>query len=726
MKISNSPSQIQYTLFTETEDVKFSQFFETAFQFLRLVPKDILQLSNTERFYEFYQGYRGASGILFFTINPLVLVELEEEERYKALSSYFAIFSSSIINVFIVDTSITNHQFASDFINNTTLSYVFFIGDLSTDKLKLYNSCKILGSVQDFIKDLVEKGGEIGSQLGLKLEFEVSNSFDANIVNPLHRGYIAENNYLLINQIIGNHWHNPPEQIKPDGNDLFKGERVKIQVLQIQQLDKITRALKANAPITPIETVYSPLVVIAPYHFPRYKQWNKRIREKDRKAFIELYQSEQKLDYTIELTGEALNKIPKQIIQSSIVSMFQQLLVLDKVGYLHALLTYSPIFRLPVIGRSINVELSHFQQNFSTRQKAAAKIMKLGNIMRERLIDDQFKELLLKRNGQLVVLTDLPIEWLILSNLPLSMTHDVCRIPEFNLTSSMNESIKHQRLNFSIPANIVERTLVIHSASKKDIGMQQAFSEIEALKGELNFTSAFCNNLEEVKEAVHSFDPLLLIFDCHGGFDEKTLSSFLILDDPRKVRLTGDQIIEHGISAPIVFISACQTMPNYGYIKLLSDAFFQAGALTVTATYLPISINEGARVIRRILRNLHQHQDRIIHFNWLAFISHTLRGEFVHSVIEKLTFQEKRNDINSGLFSEVLLDLMVFDRRTTAWNRLSEYLKSIGSSITSDFWATHHEWLSYTTIGRADLIYFENWRKKHRDVNLDLENADID
>ncbi|MEK9157591.1 MAG: CHAT domain-containing protein, partial [Patescibacteria group bacterium] len=128
-------------------------------------------------------------------------------------------------------------------------------------------------------------------------------------------------------------------------------------------------------------------------------------------------------------------------------------------------------------------------------------------------------------------------------------------------------------------------------------------------------------------EKVNEFQPTVLIFDAHGEFDQETLSSYLRVNN--NDRITGAMIIEEKIFAPIVFLSACHTNPNYGYINKLADAFFQAGCISVTATYFPISVRSGFNVYLRVLNSLDYACRHPIHKNWLSFVSHIIRTSYI-------------------------------------------------------------------------------------------------
>jgi len=265
---------------------------------------------------------------------------------------------------------------------------------------------------------------------------------------------------------------------------------------------------------------------------------------------------------------------------------------------------------------------------------------------------------------------------------------------------------------------VLKNTLIIHCASEGDADMQAIFKKVGDLQNSLGFVSVVCRSVGEISEAVKRYQPELLIFDCHGNFDAKSLSSYLVIDGKNDIRLTGEDIISNGISAPLVFISACSTQPNYGYVKFLSDAFLQAGAFSVTATFLPIKMIDAAAFFLRLLTNLKQQEDKIIFSNWLAFISHTLRSVVIFEAVRKVRKRYRiTNEIDDNKIAQILLEMMVFQGRENAFKNLEIYLRSINPNIKLSFGNLDHEWLSYTTLGRADLVYFDQWYLKHQEIN---------
>ena len=315
-----------------------------------------------------------------------------------------------------------------------------------------------------------------------------------------------------------------------------------------------------------------------------------------------------------------------------------------------------------------------------------------------------------KRNGQVFCVSDLPVEWISLDGIPLCFTHDVCRLPETNYRSLFNEYLKNQRSRYKVPKDILKRTLVIFGVSQKaneDIEFKKWHPYVEKLSEKLVFVCKHCTSIDSVKQAIEETKPELVIFDCHGGYDEKTRTSYLIINNEK---LTGDQIIKNGISAPIVFLSACNTAPVYGYTGLIGEAFFQAGAFSVVSTFTPVSIGKGSLLYFRLLNNLDFASRKSIHTNWLEFTSHLLRSSFLQECFYKSPKNKKkfsREDKLTEKIGHIQSDLMDFRKRRKIFSKIKRTGRYRGGFFNFD--SLSGENFLYTHLGRGDLIYFESW-----------------
>lgn len=726
-----SRAQIQYTLITQGESHHMDSFFHTALTLLREVPKDVFQLRDPTEHYKRMNDVvirRGPNVFSltnsFFAGNTKIVVENFLE--------YSRVFNEDLVKVFIINNEIQNHHEVAKFLKQIPFSYFVIAGYMDEKIMQLYdqsnsfvNGHELIGLVE---RDLDKINNEFENSHGISLEgFEYKNYHDLNDKNPFHGMDVTYNNYYTLNQIWGNFWKKRPVYIPQEKRKIQRDKRMDFQIEQIRQLDSFRLFIHPEKPVTPIEPIFSPLIVIAPYHFPNYfKIKRDENPSAEEELLLRFSQIEQVKDYTYQVDENSFELIQKNpMIKMATAKTAQRLVILDGLAYLHAQLNHSPVFRFPVIGKSINKELSLLNEPFENKREVMDKILEIGKKLSQHSMSDSFRELLEKRNGQLVIISDLPMEWTRLGKYPLAMTHDICKLPEFNHNSVFNNYVHNQRASFVIGNDIIEHTLVIHSASKGDTSMRKMFRAIDSLKAEIPFKSVTCGTVAEISKAIKKFRPHFLIFDCHGGFDEESLSSFLVLDAEKKIHLTGDDIIKQEISAPLVFLSACSTMPNYGYVRFLSDAFMQAGAFSVTATYLPIKTYDATVLITRLIGNLYQHKSKVYHFNWLAFISHTLRGVFVYESIRSQQIQKKLPmDIDRKKIATFTADLMLFSQRESTFDTLLDFLKELNPEIELSFEDLDHEWLSYTTIGRADLIYFENWKEKHQKNSLSEQTYD--
>ncbi|MDB5088597.1 MAG: hypothetical protein JWR09_2591 [Mucilaginibacter sp.] len=719
-----SVSQIQYTFITPHTAYAANDFFKIAFELLREFPKDLLQLKDSANFFEFcYQvGIRKAINLYML---PDIMFSGPVEVDLHNFELYSGLFNKDLVKVFLIDESIKNHQQVGAFLKKIPFGYFVLVGNPGAEDAKFYDDSKAFTNGHELItlieNDLLSIDAEISKVYDTKIEkFDFVSNPNAENLNPNYPTLYAKNNYFMLNQILANFWLKRPGEIKTEDVELFNKNRAGIQIEQTRVIDKLHQVIKSKKPVTPIEPINPAMIIIAPFHFPRYgKILSKNLSSKKEKMLFRASQTEQSLDYTYGVENDIAGYLQRDQIGQVLAIVTTRLLSLDYLGYLHAQFNYSPVFRLPIVGKSLNMDLSHFQQSFPNKLRAIKKIGTIGDLMRKHMVHDELKDRLISRDGQLVFISDLPMEWLKLGAYPLCLTHDICRIPEFNFNSLINNYVHSQRLIFRIKPDILKRTLIIHCASDDEDDMHKIFEMFEALQGPLGYISIICKTVLEISDAVKKYQPDLLIFDCHGDFDEQNLSSYLVVDDKNDVLLTGEDIIKHNISAPLVFISACSTMPNYGYVKFLSDAFFQAGAFAVTATFLPIKMGEAAALVIRLLNNLKQQETKTIFSNWLAFVSHTLRSTLIFETIRKEKARKKLpEDIKDEKVAEFLLELMVFSKREQVFENLKSYLQSINPAINTLFENLDHEWLSYTTMGRADLIYFEKWLFKHQLENF--------
>src|SRR5690606_36341228 len=96
--------------------------------------------------------------------------------------------------------------------------------------------------------------------------------------------------------------------------------------------------------------------------------------------------------------------------------------------------------------------------------KLSDTISKIGNKISKSIISDEFKIYLKNRNSQIISITDLPIEWTEIDEVPLCFSHDITRLPETNFNNHLQSFVTNSLLDFTIEKNIITKTLVVLGA----------------------------------------------------------------------------------------------------------------------------------------------------------------------------------------------------------------------------------------------------------------------
>lgn len=395
----------------------------------------------------------------------------------------------------------------------------------------------------------------------------------------------------------------------------------------------------------------------------------------------------------------------------------------DLVGLVHCSLRFSPYLRLPIMGKNINSELSFVGiKNIDklakspSKNKSISKAMEtIGKKMAKEALAPSVVEMLQKSVTQIVAMTDLPIEWMMIYGVPLGFTHDVCRIPETPAVGMLSQYVESKFTPFDIPKDILKHTLVVFGNEEEEFVKAQ--EPVVALSKMLGFQIRKCLTKEAFFETVREVDPLLLIVDSHGGVDDESHESYLCMGDDV---VTGHDVIKSDIHPRLVFLSACNTFTTYNTVSTIANAFFQVGAAAVTTSYMPVMIGPATTLYTRLLNNLNMAATHNVHRNWLAFMSHLMRTSYIQAPID--TAIQKRIKIDGSILSRLTTESMFFRRRRELYKNLNTnaFTKGIGA----DYQNIIPHYLMYSTLGRADLIRFEVCLEFPEEVeNTDKKNV---
>lgn len=381
----------------------------------------------------------------------------------------------------------------------------------------------------------------------------------------------------------------------------------------------------------------------------------------------------------------------------------------DLCGFLHASMRFSPYLRLPIMGKNINSELTFVGiKNVdkisiakNKRESIRKAMEKIGKKLAKETLAPSAVKMLANDASQIVAMTDLPVEWMMVDGVPLGFSHDVCRIPETPPSGMLALYVETKYVPYVIPKDIMQRTLVVFGNEEE--AFVEAQRPVKDLAAEVGFNIRKCLSKEQFFRAVKDVNPDFLIVDCHGGVDEETHQSFLMMGDDY---LTGEDIVTSGIHPRLVFLSACKTFTTYNTVSTIANAFFQTGAASVITSYMSLDVMPSTLLYCRLLNNLNYVANNPVHFNWLSFVSHLLRTSYIDAPIEQTVNKKCK------LSKKQLIDLtklqtesMFFSKRRDIYNNLNT--NSFTKSLSVDYKYVIPHYLMYSILGRADLIRFE-------------------
>lgn len=488
-------------------------------------------------------------------------------------------------------------------------------------------------------------------------------------------------------------------------------ENLNEQLLTIQRLERF--AASVSGKIYDFEDCFNPpLVLVAPYNS---REVRKSISMKDipfilkPKANIltKIFDYEYTTNYIIkqQMAVDGKNEVAQyyELLQNFITIRY---LFTDFVAMLHCSVRFSPHLRLPTVGSSISRELSFVGIKNVAKLKTAKTvnevIKKIGKKIVNAAISNQLANSIADRTSQIVAISDLPIEWLWINDIPLAFTHDICRLPEQPLVSELAQYVESRyACGYIIPQDIIKKTLVIFGCD--DESFRQAQVPVYELQKKLGFEIKKCLSVNDFKNALEEVKPDLLIIDTHGNIDSSTRQTYLKFGDEK---LFGQYVAENHIHAKLVFLSACSTCPTFDLVSSIANAFFEAGALSVTTSYLPLPVKDSTVLYLRLLNMLYSAATNGIHCNWLSFVSHIMRTSYIQEPMwygdySALTKHDQK------YLAQTATELMLFKNRKDVYRKIftGDFAKKMGANYNNIL----PNYLLYSTLGRADLIRFESY-----------------
>lgn len=718
---NNVSSPILYiALLGERDSIKFTNIPQESIQhpilgYIGCLPQSMAQFIYGIEYYQLSKYYGLISGYRLIMVYPDITAEAIKSLLDLPKQPHVILLCTEEERIIETYTNLLKDYMNEDFVCLTS--------DEADNVCKF--PCTTLTRLSDIWKwfyDYANKNYEIDKS---RLPFSVP-CLDKSVYDTGDVFSPTRTNTQTINSILGNWDYSLPltkdeilkrrlESSEAALNNTTGFER---QNLLIEQITKIRLIENIAADLTKdikfLEEHYrAPLILAAPYTSIEMRKLPEKdlLPEEEKMAqnLEKIMGYHQTHNYTVayDVTNlpEELYPAMKYVLNNFLIprSTF-----FDFVAQLHCSIRFSPYLRLPIMGKNINSELSfvgikHIERLATSpnKNKNIRKVMeKIGKKMTDEMLSPEAVEMLQEYSSQIVAMTDLPIEWMMIDGVPLGFTHEMCRLPETPVTSLLAQYMEAKFRPYVIPEDILQKTLVVFGNEDPEFMMAQ--SPVRELAKTLGFQIKTCLDKASFFEAVKETGPELLIIDTHGGVDETTHNSFIMMGNDI---VTGDDVVNSGIGPQLVFLSACNTFTTYNTINTIANAFFQIGANAVTTSYMPLHVLPATVLYIRLLRNLNEAAHKNIHLNWLSFISHLMRTSYIHAPIgKKENLNLKKETLDT--LSELTVQSMFFDKRREVYEKLND--KKFTKNLNCNYEYVIPHYLMYSTLGRADLIFFQS------------------
>ena len=255
--------------------------------------------------------------------------------------------------------------------------------------------------------------------------------------------------------------------------------------------------------------------------------------------------------------------------------------------------TAGVVRQLAVHARNVDVNQSRkFTRLFSLVQRAL-----------EDAVGPDLLQLIAETEGAIKLVTDAPMEWLPVGDLPLGLKFDCSRITATPGNLMVGELVLPKLLR--LKASAFSDILFVTAFGAEDPIGHLLPAKLDALaplwRENLTIRSFAVTNESEFCEALNSYDGGILIFDGHGQHREDSGLGTLVIGE-QEVDMWS---LRNRVRVPpVVVLSACDTQAIDRSHATTANAFLEAGSRAVLGTLLPINANRAAMFVCRLLLRL--------------------------------------------------------------------------------------------------------------------------
>lgn len=395
------------------------------------------------------------------------------------------------------------------------------------------------------------------------------------------------------------------------------------------------------------------------------------------------------------------------------------------VGLLAAQTT-TPVLRLAPAVNHIYTALSEYARNVraespAARRKAPRLFAEVQRQLTAAVGQDRI-DFIRSTSGPLKIVSDAPLEWLPIDDLPLSFRKDCSRIP---VTPG---NVMIGQLLFLEPIFVthseLRQVLIVSSFAPDDPLRDMLSNSIGLIRDawpNLELVHVRVSSVEELEAALNAFEGAILIFDGHGlSNDKKPVGKLEIGDQSLDVWSLRGKVN----CPPIVILSACDTHGiDASSHATVANGFIALGARTVLATFLPVDGRPSAILIGRLMHRLAGFAPVAVKayqraITWTEIVSGMLRMSLATEIIIELA-GEPGTEIYDELQGKANVEINGLD---PGWfDKLIERLAIVRGL---DIIATRH--LVLAAIAKSDTIRYSQLGNPETIVLSDeilIENA---
>jgi len=251
----------------------------------------------------------------------------------------------------------------------------------------------------------------------------------------------------------------------------------------------------------------------------------------------------------------------------------------------------TPVFRLPQLPAHLRWQLNRVaglaQSNSPNRLARLNRVVHAFKKELRTYVPSEIIDRVSAMQGTLKLVTDWPLEWLDIGDVPLGLRFDTSRIPAtpgtmlFQGLTAVDEKI--------ISLRAFEKILVIRSFSRDDPlrrVLERAISVMPVPENPWSHT--FFEDVEtedQLVAALNRYDGVLVVFDCHGYYSPEDQVGSLIIGGKR----VDPWALRGRARMPLIAVlSACDTHSVNGTHASVANGLLTMGAICVLGTLLPI------------------------------------------------------------------------------------------------------------------------------------------